>query len=64
MNVPLTTTIMGGYFNHTHYWKAEEGFGDRTPHIRALKLAVLGADACREVNRERRNLAGDADLAL
>ena len=64
MNVPLTTTIMGGYFNHTHYWKAEDGFGDRTPHIRALKLAVLGADACREVNRERRNLAGGDDLAL
>lgn len=64
MNVPMTTTIMGGFFNHTHYWKTETSLGDQTPHIRALKLAVLGEDACREVNRERRNLAGDQTLAL
>jgi hypothetical protein len=64
MNVPLETSISGGYFNHTHYWKAEELLGDRTAHIRALKLAVLGVDACREVNRTRRNLAEGETLAL
>lgn len=64
MNVPLETTIAGGYFNHTHYWKAEEALGDRTSHLRALKLAVLGVDACREVNRTRRNLAVGETLAL
>jgi hypothetical protein len=64
MNVPLETSISGGYFNHTHYWKPEEPLGDRTPHIRALKLAVLGVDACREVNRTRRNLAVGETLAL
>lgn len=64
MNVPMRTTLMGGYFNHVHYWRPEVPLGERTPHVRALKLAVLGTDACRDVNRERRNLAGGDDLAL
>lgn len=64
LNIPQQTSISGGYFNHTHYWLAEEPLGDGTPHLRALKLAVLGVDACREVNRTRRNLAADHTLAL
>ncbi|WP_296578040.1 hypothetical protein [Phreatobacter sp.] len=64
MNVPLETAISGGYFNHIHYWTAEAPSGDGTAHLRALKLAVLGVDACREVNRTRRILAAGETLAL
>jgi hypothetical protein len=64
LNVPMHTSLFGGYINHIHYWKPEPEQGGKTPHIRALKLAVLGEDACRELNHERRKLAGSDDLAM
>jgi len=57
LNVPLRTTLLGGYFNHTHYWQREPHRKAATVHIRALALATLGEAACRRVNAERSSIA-------
>lgn len=51
LNVPLETTVAGGYFNHVHYWNGSAG--ETAPHILALRLAVLGEEACRQVDAHR-----------
>jgi hypothetical protein len=51
LNVPLKTEVSGGFFNHTHYWNLSEGEG--AAHIRALKLSVLGREACADVAQQR-----------
>lgn len=57
VNVPLHTTLLGGYFNHTHYWQREPEGKAATEHVRALALATLGASAFRRVRAERSTLA-------
>ncbi|MDP3548321.1 MAG: hypothetical protein Q8S29_19270 [Phreatobacter sp.] len=57
LNVPLSTTLLGGYFNHTHYWQREADQKAATVHIRALALATLGEPAFRRVNAERSSIA-------
>ncbi|KAF0136826.1 MAG: hypothetical protein FD152_872 [Xanthobacteraceae bacterium] len=57
VNVPLRTTLLGGYFNHTHYWQREPDRKAATEHVRALALATLGASAFRRVRAERSSLA-------
>ena len=51
LNVPLETSIAGGFFNHVHYWDGSAG--EAAPHILALRLAVLGEEACRQVDAQR-----------
>lgn len=57
VNVPLRTTLLGGYFNHTHYWQREPDRNGATEHIRALALATLGEAAFRRVRAERSSIA-------
>ncbi len=57
LNVPLSTTVSGGFFNHTHYWNLSEG--EEAAHIRALKLSILGQEACADVAEQRRATAAD-----
>lgn len=62
-NVPLETTIRGGYFNHTDYWSVRPE-GETARHVRALKLAVLGEDALIEIHDQRRNRVSGQDVSI
>lgn len=57
VNVPLRTSLLGGYFNHTHYWQREPDRKAATEHVRALALATLGEAAFRRVRAERSSIA-------
>ncbi len=45
VNVPLSTSLFGGLFNHVHYWRREEAAGAAHPHVRALAFATLSLSA-------------------
>jgi hypothetical protein len=62
-NVPLTTSLKAGLFNHTDYWRYGPE-GESSIHIRALKLAILGDDALAEVSRQRRSRSDSGSLAI
>jgi hypothetical protein len=55
VNVPLSTKLFGGLFNHVHYWRREEEAGAATPHIRALAFATIARSAAM-----RQRAAGNA----
>jgi hypothetical protein len=52
VNVPLSTTLLNGHFNHTHYWVRSKG-AEQPAHIHALRLAVLGGEALAKVLEDR-----------